>query len=125
MESCRRTINLKVRLTPDEYAHLQAAAEDDDSVRYPKDGRVNYSRFYRKHLLAQTNFKNEELIKLQENLVYQVRKIGVNINQAVKRINAGYGRWDDAKLLLDELREVNLQMDQVIKECEKRWGSQN
>lgn len=76
-------------------------------------------------MLAQTNFKNEELIKLQENLVYQVRKIGVNINQAVKRINAGYGRWDDAKLLLDELREVNLQMDQVIKECEKRWGSQN
>lgn len=54
-----------------------------------------------------------------------MRKIGVNINQAVKRINAGYGRWDDAKLLLDELREVNLQMDQVIKECEKRWGSQN
>lgn len=94
-------------------------------MAFRKSGGINYSKFYRKILLSQANHKNEELKKLQEDLVYQVRKIGVNINQVVKRINAGYGRWDDAKLLLDEQHEVELRMDKVIEECEKRWLSQS
>lgn len=94
-------------------------------MAFRKSGGINYSKFYRKHLLSQTNHKNEELKKLQENLVYQVRKIGVNINQITKKINAGYGNPSDALLLADELREVELLMDKVIGECEKRWQSQN
>lgn len=59
------------------------------------------------------------------SLNYQVRKIGININQITKKINAGYGNPSDAMLLADELREVELLMNKVIEECEKRWQSQS
>lgn len=119
-----RVVNLKVRVTPEELAHLKKCAEEDGSARL-RGGRVNYSGYYRKHLLSETNYKNEELIRIQKRLAYEMRKIGVNINQATKRINAGYGLPSDAYVLKEKLEEVERLFVETMEECGKLWESQS
>ena len=119
-----RIINLQIRVTPEELAHLKKCAEEDGSARL-RGGRVNYSGYCRKHLLSETNYKNEELIRIQKRLAYEMRKIGVNINQAAKRINAGYGLPSDAYVLKEKLEEVERLLVETMEECGKLWGSQN
>lgn len=122
----RRTVNLKVRLTPEELEHLKKCAEEDGSASFRKGKRgTNYSGYYRTHLLSEANYKNAELLKVQKRLAYEIRKIGVNINQATKKINAGYGMPSDARRLQESLAEVERLLAEAIKECGRIWGSQN
>ena len=46
------------------------------------------------------------LEKELKNLSYQVRKIGVNINQVVAKIHAGYGNQNDIYSLEKALEQV-------------------
>lgn len=121
----RRTVNLKLRLTPEEMEHLRKCAEDNGEPSFRSGARINYSGYYRKHLLAETNYKNEELKRIQKRLVYEIRKIGVNINQVTKKINAGYGTHADLRDLKDELGEVEKLLKKTMEECEKLWESQS
>lgn len=121
----RRTVNLKLRLTPEEMEHLRKCAEDNGEPSFRGGARINYSGYYRKHLLAETNYKNEELKRIQKRLVYEIRKIGVNINQVTKKINAGYGTHADLRDLKDELGEVEKLLKKTMEECEKLWESQS
>lgn len=54
-----------------------------------------------------------------------MRKIGVNINQATKRINAGYGLPSDAYVLKEKLEEVERLFVETMEECGKLWESQS
>lgn len=119
-----RIINLQIRVTPEELEHLKKCAEEDGSARL-RGGRVNYSSYCRKHLLSETNYKNEELIRIQKRLAYEMRKIGVNINQATKRINAWYGLPSDAYVLKEKLEEVERLFVETMEECGKLWESQS
>lgn len=122
----RRTARLIVRLTPEELEHLKKRAEEDSSASFRKGKRgTNYSGYYRAHLLSETNYKNAELLRIQKRLAYEIRKIGVNINQATKRINAGYGIATDAWRLQESLAEVERLFEKTIKECRRLWESQN
>ncbi len=122
----RRTVNLKVRLTPEELEHLRKRAEEDGSASF-RGGRrgTNYSGYFRAHLLSETNYKNSELLKIQKRLAYEIRKIGVNINQVTKKINAGYGTPSDARRLQESLAEVERLFAETIKECGRIWESQS
>lgn len=39
-------------------------------------------------------------------MVYQIRKIGININQVTARMNAGISFLDDGEVLKNELQKV-------------------
>lgn len=117
-------MNLKIRLTREEMEHLKKRAEEDGGYSF-RNGRTNYSGFYRARLLAATNYKNDELKKLQKQLAYEVRKIGVNINQVTKKINSGYGMEADARYLQESLENVEKSLKENMEACEKLWESQN
>ena len=53
-----------------------------------------------------------------KNLSYQVRKIGVNINQVVAKINAGYGNQIDIYNLEKALEQVKHEMKTLNEKVE-------
>ena len=56
-------------------------------------------------LLLQNAVPQKEERDLKE-LVYQIRKIGININQVTARMNAGISFLDDGEVLKNELQKV-------------------
>ena len=58
------------------------------------------------------------LEKELKNLSYQVRKIGVNINQVVAKINAGYGNQIDIYNLEKALEQVKHEMKTLNEKVE-------
>ena len=57
-----------------------------------------------------------------KELSYQVRKIGVNINQAVTKINSGYGGPSDIRMLQQCLADVENRVKRVEMQIEKNYG---
>ena len=53
-----------------------------------------------------------------KNLSYQVRKIGVNINQVVAKINAGYGNQIDIYNLEKALEQIKHEMKTLNEKVE-------
>lgn len=99
-----REVNLKIRVTQKEYQDLLEMAQEDLSARNRK-GEVNISLYCRKKLFSNQENKKEVQRELRE-LIFQIRKIGVNINQAVKRINSRHEMPGDETFLLTELTSV-------------------
>lgn len=62
------------------------------------------------------------LKKELKTLSYQVRKIGVNINQVVAKINAGYGNQIDIYNLEKALEQVKHEM-KTLNEKVKDYGN--
>lgn len=58
------------------------------------------------------------LEKELKNLSYQVRKIGVNINQVVAKINAGYGNQIDIYNLEKALEQIKHEMKTLNEKVE-------
>ena len=90
-----------------------------------QNGKENFSGFLRERLLARTNYKNENLRQQLLDLRYELRKIGVNVNQIAKKVNAGYGTQKDLadlKFCLMEIRKNFLTYEEMVME---RWESQN
>ena len=61
------------------------------------------------------------LEKELKNLSYQVRKIGVNINQVVAKINAGYGNQIDIYNLEKALEQAKVENKYVFVDCYTSW----
>lgn len=99
-----RKIVLRIRLTEKEYQKLLKMAREDLSARNKK-GELNLSVFCRNKLFSEQKNKKEIQKELRE-LIFQIRKIGVNINQAVKRMNSGHEMPGDDTFLLTELASV-------------------
>lgn len=93
------------RLTEKEYAVVLEMAGADPDAKNRKGGKTNLSKYLRKCILApiDDSINREKEIK---ELRFQVRKIGVNINQTVKRINSGYLQMNDTGSLLQNLKRV-------------------
>lgn len=109
-----REYNIRVRLTKNEYDLLLREA---DKEGYAKNGELNLSSYIRGRLFSEMLARKNTGKELRE-LSYQIRKIGVNINQAVKRINSGREGKDDDTYLLTELAEV----ERLLKKYEKVLG---
>ena len=86
----RRTMKdrrLELRLSEQEYDRLYTLAAADPDCRM-KSGRSSLSAYVRKHIIW-SGTDPYDLRREVRSLTFQVRKAGVNINQAVRRINAG------------------------------------
>lgn len=124
----RRTVNLKLRMTTEEMKYLKAQADAQEGFEFrggKRKGEKNYSGFYRERLLANTNYKNEELKQRQRQLAYEVRKIGVNVNQIAKKINSGFGTRKDLAILEGHLEKIEQLFLEDKEACERAWESQS
>lgn len=107
------------RVTEKEYNFLCEQAKDEQT------GKVNMSAYIRKCALQKSGyFKEEYLLKEVKTLSYQVRKIGVNINQAVKKINEGYYQAEESEKLNMGLIQLEEKFDQLIAAIRKA-GKEN
>lgn len=104
---------IRVRVRPQEYEIICKKAEMDEETRC-KSGKRNLSAYLRKCILRDTKYVREETYRKEiRELTYQVRKIGVNINQIVKQMNRGYQSQYAVKELMDLIRQVNDQFEKT------------
>ena len=82
-----------------------------------KGEKANTSAYIRKCIFLQDD-DPVSLKKELKTLSYQVRKIGVNINQVVAKINAGYGNQIDIYNLEKALEQVKHEMKTLNEKVE-------
>ena len=85
-----RQRQITLRLSDEEYDRLLDLARADPDCMTRKSSRPSLSSYIRK-VLFYSGDHPENLKKEIRELVFQIKKAGVNINQAARWINAGYG----------------------------------
>ena len=96
--SIKRTENIRIRMTPQEKQYLL------DEMQ--KTGETVLSKHLRKKVLnSQIEAKRQKNLEL-EQLSYEIRKIGVNINQIAKRYNSGTPFYTDPVGLLEYMKHI-------------------
>lgn len=109
-----------VRLTDDEYKNLiKAASKTDSKALKTKKGKVNLSAYCRDKILRQNKLSSIKSDEMIDELRYQVRKIGVNINQIAKLINAGFGRQSDLDRIIGYQIGLEDKIDEIVKKYEE------
>ena len=102
-----RDRRLELRLSEQEYDRLYTLAASDPDCRM-KSGRPSLSAYVRKHIIW-SGSDPYDLRREVRSLTFQVKKAGVNINQAVRRINAGlFDGRDIRELLVNQERMEGL-----------------
>lgn len=112
----KREVVVPIRLTKNEYKLLKEYAAKDERYKL-KTGSINLSRFIRECVFVHSHIElgfHKEI----NALVYQIRKIGVNINQATAKINAGYKGMEAADRILDSLCDVEREVEKLIKKLD-------
>lgn len=94
-----------VRFSEREYQCLSQKSSDDVETRY-SNGRKNLSGYIRKCALNESGGAQKNLNQELKKLTYQIRKIGVNVNQIAKKINTGYGYPDPEQAVHDLKKEL-------------------
>lgn len=106
----KKEIIICIRVTHENY---QKIVEQAKLKTKTKTGNPNISAFIRNQLLRAAD--NPDIIQKEiENLIYQMRKIGTNINQVTKKINAEKGSYRDIQMLQREMMTIQDQIDQVL-----------
>lgn len=118
----RYTEKIRLRLTKEELEHLEKCFAKDKTVCF-KDGKGNFSGFLRALILQNSNYKNINLQKQMKDMRYEIRKIGVNINQIAKKINSGFGTTRDLEEVKAELKELQMLVEKYQKEVKRAWES--
>lgn len=119
----KRDREIGLKLTQDEYEYISRMAENDADTRW-KSGKKNLSAYIRKCVLQSTGYRREGQIKKElDRLTYQIRKIGVNVNQATKKINSNFYDVEITERLHDELKEVNRNLREFMDRLEEMNGS--
>ncbi|MFR4360455.1 plasmid mobilization protein [Anaerobutyricum hallii] len=116
-----RKRRIDIRLTEKEYELLQHRAANDSETKTKKGSKANTSAYIRKCIFSQEH-DSVSLKKELKNLSYQVRKIGVNINQVVAKINAGYGNQIDIYNLEKALSQIESEVESLNKKV-KDYGN--
>nr|WP_302577767.1 plasmid mobilization relaxosome protein MobC [Anaerobutyricum hallii] len=106
-----------MRLSEKEYQLLLSKAGNDLETKTKKGDKANTSAYIRKCIFLQED-RPVRLEKELKNLSYQVRKIGVNINQVVAKINAGYGNQIDIYNLEKALEQIKHEMKTLNEKVE-------
>jgi len=103
---------LELRLSKREYDRLYVLAAADPDCRM-KSGRPSLSAYVRRHIIWSGN-DPDDLRREMRSLTYQIRKAGVNINQAVHRINAGNSRWKDIDAIRRNQSRIEGLLSQIL-----------
>ena len=88
----RRNIIYTIRFTEKERRELEKKIKENDEWKFKygtKEGRVNIAAYIR-DVLFRRELEEIRYYRELKNLTYQIRKIGVNINQVAAKINSGY-----------------------------------
>lgn len=110
----KRICDLNIRLTEKELEYLKKSSENSN-CRF-KNGRDNFSDYLRSLLFVTSGYRDEAYLKQLRDLQFEVRKIGININQIAKKTNSGYiGSSDD----LAELKEYLARIENAFKELKE------
>ncbi|WP_330688065.1 plasmid mobilization relaxosome protein MobC [Anaerobutyricum hallii] len=112
-----RKRRIDIRLSEKEYQLLLSKAGNDLETKTKKGDKANTSAYIRKCIFLQED-RPVRLEKELKNLSYQVRKIGVNINQVVAKINAGYGNQIDIYNLEKALEQIKHEMKTLNEKVE-------
>ena len=84
-----RTRSFLIRFTEEEYALLEKLAAEDAEKNSRKEKQKNISAYIRKCIFEPV-LEPSSLKKELKETNYQIRKIGVNINQVAEKVNSGY-----------------------------------
>ena len=92
------------------------------NIRRKNEGSVNVSAFIREKLFRE-EIKELAYYRELKNLTYQIRKIGVNINQVAAKINSGHGNIDSVFYLQKNLLQVEEEVKNLIEKLEEDRGN--
>lgn len=98
------------------FVGIRLSEEDYKILRNKVGESGNLSAYCRKQLLHDVDTSEMVQNGIKRDLIYQVRKIGININQAVARMNAGISFYDDGEMLKQELIKVQKLLEQFREE---------
>ena len=114
-----RSVVVRTRLSEKEYEKLKKMAKTDHETCV-KSGKENLSAYIRKCVLHESGQakENEKLNREVRELTYQIRKIGVNINQVTKKINEGYYQAEESERLHKSLKEIEEKFESFLEALE-------
>ncbi len=102
-----KTERVEIRLSKREKAML---------LRQAKKEKKTISEYIRIQVADPPDVTREEYESVNTNLIYEIRKIGVNINQIAKKYNEGrfVEPSDDLMDRMDELKNLVLEVRKII-----------
>ena len=111
MENNNRCKTIKIRLTEAELKALESAKGD----------RGTLARYAREKLLSDTTYtERQQTISHYTDLVFQLKKIGTNINQIAYKLNADdINKIEASVALRKELENIRATADEKVKEVLK------
>lgn len=115
-----RTEKIRIRLTIEELEYLKQCMKEDGSAKF-HNGKENLSAYVRDRLLSNIGYRNKMLEKQNENLNYELRKIGVNVNQIARKLNAGFGSRQDITDLFSYLNIIEQMLEDYQKKVSELW----
>lgn len=118
----RRTEKVRIRLTPEELEHLKKCSSSFTEGRF-QNGGENFSAYLREKLLKESSYKNVQLERQLGNLRYELRKIGVNVNQIARKINSGFGTPGDLTELRQHMDHIEHAISRLEMEVKQAWRS--
>lgn len=99
------------RVTQEEYTLIDEMKKTE--TRFTYGGRWDMSAYIRNLVLSQTGKKDVRVDMELKDLNYQVRKIGVNINQIAHRLNSNIGDMRDAEYVVELMKELNARLEKL------------
>lgn len=102
-----------VRMTEEEYDRLLKLSKEKQYK--------TLSEFIRDTLMEHNGIRSRALSKQLYDIEWEINKIGVNINQATKRINSGMGTRLDVKEMLANQQKLNILMQEYIDGVNESW----
>lgn len=115
---------VNIRLTQEEWEHLILCMQKEDQCHF-RNGKLNLSEFIRDKLLDRIGYRSQNLLKISDELRYEIRKIGTNINQIARKVNGGFGSSKDLADLKGYVEQIIETFDTYTMKVEELWESQN
>lgn len=97
------------RVTQEEYDLIDSKSRQKTFVY---GGRWDMSAYIRNLVLSQSGGADVRIDKELSHLNYEIRKIGVNINQIAHKLNANYGDPRDAQYVMELMTELTKTVDE-------------
>ena len=109
------------RVTQEEYTLIDEMKKTE--TRFTYGGRWDLSAYIRNLVLSQTGKKDVRVDMELKDLNYQIRKIGVNINQATKQLHIGYEPAAAADRLEKNMKILEQQFEKMKEELKQTYGN--
>lgn len=115
----KREIRCTVRFSEKEWNMLNEKVKESDrgKFKYGKTNRGNVSAYIR-DILFREEVEEQFYVREIKYLTYQIRKIGININQATAKLNSGHQSRDTVFYLQKNLQQVEEEVKKMIEKLE-------